>query len=76
VPEELALEECLRQRGAVDGHERSCRALAPGVDGARGDLLADAALAQQQDGRVGARDLAQGILHGLHRRVAPGEPAG
>ena len=46
VAEQLALEQRLRQRGAVDRHERSRRALAPGVQRARGDLLAGAALAR------------------------------
>ena len=43
---------------------------------ARGDLLAGAALAEQQHGRVGARDLAQRVDHRLHRRIAVGQPAG
>ena len=46
-----------RQRRAVDRHERLGRARALRVDRARGDLLAGAALAEQQHGRRGPRDL-------------------
>ena len=45
VAEELALEQVLRDRGAVDGQEDALRDLAEVVDGARDDLLAGAALA-------------------------------
>src|SRR5204863_352965 len=52
VPEQLALEQLLGQRRAVDGDEWSARALAPAVDRARRQLLAGAALAEQEHGRV------------------------
>src|SRR4029077_14075703 len=73
VAEELALEEGLRERGAVHGHEGTCGARAPAMDRARRDLLADAALAEQEDRRIGARDLAERFLDRPHRRRAPGE---
>src|SRR5690606_28839692 len=57
VAEQLALEQLLAQRRAVDRHERLRRARAPGVNRARRDLLAGAALAEQQHGGSGARDL-------------------
>jgi hypothetical protein len=33
VPEELGLEQILRNGSAIDGHERLLAAVAPGVDG-------------------------------------------
>ncbi len=56
VAEQLALEQRLADRRAVDGHERARRALAVGVHRARDQLLAGAALARDQHGRVGRRD--------------------
>ncbi|MEZ4427874.1 MAG: hypothetical protein R3A51_09340 [Nannocystaceae bacterium] len=44
------------------------------MDGARGDLLAGAALADEQHGRVGARDLLQRADDRGHRRIPVGEP--
>src|SRR4029453_9126065 len=46
VSEELRLEELARDRGAVDLEERPVRARALAMDGARGELPADAALAE------------------------------
>ena len=56
VAEELALEERLGERGAVDRHERLAGPRAAAVEGAGRHLLAGAALAAQQDGRVGGGD--------------------
>ena len=54
VPEELRLEKCLGERGAVDGHERPLRPRRPRVDEAGNDILANAALTRDQDLRVAA----------------------
>src|SRR5581483_5258031 len=51
VAEELALEELLGERGAVDRDERPARALAPGVHAARGHLLPGPALSEEEHGR-------------------------
>ena len=56
VAEQLALDQVLGNRAAVDGDEALVAARAAGVDGARDDLLAGAALAGDQHGRVGVRD--------------------
>src|SRR5262249_56024178 len=50
VPEELALEQCLRDRGAVERDQRLARARAAVVDRLGDELLAGAALAGDQDG--------------------------
>ena len=56
VAEELRLEERFRQAGAVDGHHRALRSRAALMDGVRDQLLADAALAGDEDLGVGSRD--------------------
>jgi hypothetical protein len=53
VAEELALEERLRDRRAVHGHERPPAARALLVEPARGAFLAGSGLAEEQHGRVG-----------------------
>ena len=71
VAEELAFEQRLGERGAVDGHEGAAGARAAAVEGAGDELLARAALAAQQHGRVGGRDpgdAAADLAH--HRAVA------
>src|SRR5262249_10126618 len=68
VAEELALEERLLQRAAVEDDERRLGAAAPGVDGARDQLLARAALALDHDARVGGRHLADELAHAFERR--------
>jgi hypothetical protein len=55
--EELGFDQLVGQGGAVDGDEGVCRAPAHVVEGARETLLADAGLAQQQDGDLGGRGL-------------------
>ncbi len=52
MAEELALEEGVGDRGAVDLHEGFAGALAPGVDRAGHELLAGAVLARDEDARV------------------------
>ena len=52
-PNRIALDEIFRDRAAVDGDERFRAALALALDGARDQLLADAALAFDQHGDVG-----------------------
>jgi hypothetical protein len=54
MAEELALEQRLRQGGAVDGDERSVRAWARAMDAARDELLAGAGLTLDQHGDRGA----------------------
>src|SRR6266536_349964 len=72
VPEELAGDQLLRDGAGVHGDERPSgygRAL---VDGARHQLLAGAALADDQDGGVGAggdADLLEHLEHLARARV-------
>ena len=67
VAEELALEEVLGERGAVDGDEGVVAAGALEVDGPGGHLLARPALAGDQDGRVRRGDLLDEDVDLLHR---------
>ena len=64
VPEHLALEQRLGQRGAVDRHQEPARATAVLVDELSDDLLAGAALAADHHRCIGGRDLPR-QLHGL-----------
>ena len=68
VAEQLAVEQRADERAAVDRHERTARAPAGEVERARDQLLAGAALAGDQHGRVGLRDLVDRRAHLLHRR--------
>ena len=70
VAEELGLEQRLGQRRAVDRHERPGGARAVAVHGARDELLAGAALAADQHGRVALRDARDAIEDGAHRLAA------
>src|SRR5690606_24704206 len=67
VAEELALEESLRNRGAVDGDERLPSTRRALVDRAGDELLSGAALAGDQDRRVEAGDLLDLPLNLLDR---------
>jgi hypothetical protein len=58
MPEELALEQPLGQGRAVDRHDRLVGAAAVLMDELRDHFLARAALAADEDRRVGPRDLA------------------
>src|SRR5262245_31090987 len=79
VPEELALDECLRQRRAVDGHKGTTGPVTSLVNESREKLLAAARLTEQKNGRAsgsGERRLPDGLLQGgtvTHKLL---EPAG
>ena len=62
--EELRLEDALGEGAAVDGDEGALGALGLLVEGAGGELLAGAGLAQQEHGGGGGGGLAQGVHHG------------
>jgi hypothetical protein len=67
VPEELGLEEVLRNCGAVDGNERLVVAGALAVHEAGHDLLAGAGLAGNQNAGLAGRDLLGEAEHAMHR---------
>ena len=72
VAEQLALEELGRQRRAVHLHERPVAPRRALVDGARDQLLADAALAADQHGDVAVGDLLDDLRDAAHLlAVAP-----
>ena len=73
VPEQLALQQRLGHRRAVDGHEGPAATVAPLVDRARDDLLAGAALAGDEHGGVGRRDALDQVVCLLHRGALPDE---
>src|SRR5690606_17305565 len=76
VAEQLALDELLGERRAVDRDERARAARAARVDGARDDVLAGAALAEEQDrGRVDLLEALEHAEHGRQRGRAPDEVA-
>src|SRR5262249_5635265 len=75
VAEELRLRERLRQRGGGDGHEGAVATPAPGVDGLRDQILARAALPQDEDRRVARSDALDVARQGLHRRARADDPA-
>src|SRR6185436_5637236 len=62
VAEELALDQRLGQRRAVEGDERSLAARRHRVDDARHQALAGAALAADQDRRAALRHALDGLL--------------
>ena len=69
VTEELALEQRLGKRGAVDRHERAARAPAARVHRACDQLLARARLTEQEHRRVGALRLAHEVETRAHARA-------
>jgi len=73
VPEELALEQPLGHRGAVDRDERPVRAPTAIVQCARDQLLAGAALASHQHRRVGVGDAVEEAVQALHGRAVAEE---
>src|SRR5439155_15430376 len=75
VPEELALEERLRDGGAVERDERTSGARAPVVDRLGDQLLPRAALAGDEDGGAELRDGLDGLEDLLHLRRVPDDVA-
>ena len=71
VAEELGLEQRLGQRAAVDRHERPIRSVAVLMDGARDELLARAALADDEHRRIGRGGVRDLLVDAGHRRRAP-----
>src|SRR5438128_2616044 len=69
VAEQLGFHQRLGDRGHVDGHERLTAALAPRMDGPRDQLLARAALARDQHGGRGRRDLGDQLVYAGHLRM-------
>ena len=70
VAEQLALQQALRDGRAVDRQERLVGPLAVLVDGPGDQLLAGAALAEDQHRHVLRGDPADRLVHLLHRRAA------
>src|SRR5690606_36300990 len=71
VPEELALHELARDRGAVDDDERPALPVRVVVDGAGDELLAGPALALDRDREVAADRLLDEPVVALHRAAVP-----
>src|SRR5690606_31088960 len=67
VSKELAFEQVFGDRAAVDGDEGARLAAAALVQGARDELLADAALAGDEHRRLVIGNLRDGAEDGLHR---------
>jgi len=75
VTEELALEQGLGNRAAVDGHEGPAVPFAAVVDRTRDELLAGAAGPGDQHGGRGGGDLVDHLEDGLHARALADDPA-
>jgi hypothetical protein len=69
VPEQRALQQRLRDRGAVDAHERLVATASTGVQRPRHELLAGAALTGHQHGGIGVRHAVELREEILHRRA-------
>jgi hypothetical protein len=82
VPEQLALEERLGHRRAIDGDERAILPAPVAVEGTRNDLLAGPAFARDEHGDVRLCDPLDQLEDRLHRRapadhlVVAGGPCG
>ena len=76
VAEQFALQQRLRDGGAVDGQERLVGPLAVVIEGAGHQFLARAAFAQDQHVDVLRRDPADGLAHLLHDRTAADDAVG
>ena len=74
VAEEVGEQQGLRQRGAVDRHERRRGARARAMDPAGDQLLAGAALAEDQDRQVAGREARDPIERRGERRALPDQP--
>src|SRR5581483_2127235 len=71
VPEEFAFDEVLGDGGAVELDERGGGALALAMERAGDEFLAGAALALDEDGGLGAGDLADELAEIFHGRALP-----
>ena len=74
VAEQLRLEQRLGQAGAIDRRERHVCARAAVMNAARDNLLADAALAGDQNLRIAAGDAIDLCLQRLHLGALADEP--
>src|SRR5580692_11001199 len=66
MTKELALEQRLGHRGAIDGDERAARARASLVEGSSDELFARAALAGHENRRLGRSHARDELVHLLH----------
>ncbi len=71
MAEELALQQRVRDRGAVDRDEGAPGPAREAMDRAREELLARAALPFEQHGGIGRSHAARLVLHGLQGRGIP-----
>src|SRR6185436_13591726 len=71
VAEERRLEERVRDAAAVDRDQRGPRPAAPLMNDSRDDFLADAALAGDQDLRVGSGGIVDLRFDGANSRADP-----
>jgi hypothetical protein len=71
VAEQQVLEDLLRERGAVEGVERPLGAVALPVERARDELLAGAALAEDEHARHRRRDALDHLVDGAHLLALP-----
>jgi hypothetical protein len=74
VAEQLALEDVLAERGAVEGHEGFVLARAVLVDGLRDQLLARAGCPLDQDAGVGGGDAFQPVDDFVHLAAVADDP--
>ncbi len=70
VAEELVLDNLAAERGAVQRYEQVPTAGTARVERAGDQLLTGAALAEEEDVRLVARDLPDGLVHAAQRRRA------
>src|ERR1700719_321200 len=70
MPEQLTLEQAVRDSGAVDGDERRAPSRGLEMNRARDQLLAGAALAARQNGSVVGDDASDQFVNFLHRAAA------
>ena len=70
VAEQLRLDEAVGHSAAVHGNEGAFVTRARAVNRARGELLAAAGLAMDEDARVGSRDLLDALREGAYFRRA------
>jgi hypothetical protein len=69
VPEQLAFQQRLCQRGAINCHERLIGAFAVLMQGAGGQFFPGAALAGDEHRRIGGRGFGNKLINLLHRRA-------